>query len=278
MKEIKTHRLFYIFFSALISLTACAQNDASIDPLETEENFTIEANKITYDVIVNKPYQINERLPLIIYFTALKNKDSNISNYLSENGYVVWMPVLTSKEKGYPEDFLDKHGDILSLLLKKALSSPSIDSSNIDIISYSLDSCVVFNRIDGLREANKIALIGFGPPMDDMHVFSKVQGIINGKNYGNTSSSILLVTTESDELVDLGPVEFVRNKFVKAGKDVTAVQYRDKSHKDLFNDKEVLDNVIKFLNNEKPDNVVSKIKLNTKIIEKWNRFRKTGYW
>ncbi|MFC2048812.1 hypothetical protein ACFLR5_01165 [Elusimicrobiota bacterium] len=178
----------------------------------------------------------------------------------------------------YSEELFYEAGEVAKSILEGAIKSPVIDTSNINLIGYSLGACGIFKENIYSSHVNKIILIGFGPPMNDIFLFDKIQQTINNAEYMNISTKVLIMVSNSDEIINLEAVEYARKKMKESDIEVTTVEYKYKRHKEFSGSGEHLINAIRFLKEKDIENRVDMIKLNTKMTEKWKRLRKVGYW
>lgn len=254
------------------------------DATSVKKDFILKNERKKYDIYVKLPDKQKEKYPLVIYHHERLDRSFDYNslrktaNRFAAAGYMVWLPVRRYWNPDYAEDLLREAERIADEIYKGALRSSAVDNNNINIVGISIGANAVLSKNIKAEKLKTVSLVGFGPPLNNIFMYGEVYKIINNTVYNDIKTSIIIIESEGEDLIDLMPVEYVRKKMSESGVDLRCVQYKYKSHKELIADVEVIDEVIKFLKGKEPINNVENFKINKKMIKKWERFRRTGYW
>jgi dienelactone hydrolase len=247
------------------------------------EDFSMEYNGKSYNVIVEKPEVNKEKYPLVIYhhgegFETIEPFElREIAKRFAKDGFLVWIPERTPWSPERTLDTLSETEGIGKRIMDMALNDSSVDKRNINLVGFSLGSWA-FLKGEGLDEkVRSISLIGFGAPFYDTLLYDKVFSLVNNGSFDNLPGNVLIMVSREDQIVNIAAAETLREKIAQTGKKVDCVVYEEGDHLSMTGNNKYIYDVIRYLQGEKID-TVDHIELNNDIINKWERVWKTGYW
>jgi dienelactone hydrolase len=247
------------------------------------KDFSIMYQNQSEHILVEVPQSHRETYPLVIYHYGEADKSQepserrDIAKRLADAGFLVWM--VEGKEGTYETALQDLEDarQTIHTLLNLAGNSQVVDKQNINLVGYSMGSIAVLEEGLFSPAVKSVVLIGFGAPYDDIRLYNKVNRFVNEANLTRSNARVLVMVTREDSKVSLRPTESLRTKMIVDNQSVTCIQYPAGDHASLAGNKEYLVDVVRFLK-EQNVNSTEQIEPYTKMENKWERLRTTGYW
>jgi len=249
---------------------------------EQSDDFHVAYEGTAFHVIVEKPDDINQPYPLVIYNHGGGYKTfepfelRKIAETLSEAGFIVWIPERSFLKLEALDDSLEEAKGISELMLDTAYNNPMIDKENIHIAGFSLGSWAILEA-NLFSPVKTIILIGFGAPFQDTRMYDRIHDFVKNADYDKVSANVLVVVSKEDTMVYTEPAEILRKKMLAANKPITCIEYPTGGHSSLTGNKTYLIDIIKYLTGEEIE-TTDIIETNKGILDKWDEMRAQGYW
>jgi dienelactone hydrolase len=248
------------------------------------EDFSVRCAGLKYDILVEKPPLETPVYPLLIYYPGNDQEDTDhikkreLAKSISDEGYLVWIPTRKSINTDYPEEVFDNSINLADILLDTAVNSADIDNKDINVLGCIMGANTAFLGYIDSPFINKMILCRLGAPMDDMFLFQHTSNKLNNAVIDDTNVKVLIISYAGDGIVDLGSTERIRGRLLKKGILCYSLQYEDETDRQAYcTGRSFLDDVISFLKGKRHFSQ-DKIRINDRVLEKWDRLRRTGYW
>lgn len=271
---------FLIIILVLISFSIVFLNY----PVDGDDSdFIISVDDEIYNVIVGKPSVQIEKYPLVIYhhgagyLTLEPFELRELAQVFADEGFLFWAPERTPWAPHRALETLYEARAIDESILELAIQHPDVNTSDINVVGFSLGSWVSFENDSKSDLVRTVSLLAFGAPYDDTFLYNYVISLANETDYSEISTEVLVMVSKEDTKVDIGAAETIRRNMLSANKTIYCVQYETGDHLDLAGVKNYTNDLISYL---KGDEILTSdfIEIDEEFRSKWESIHETGYW
>ncbi len=274
--------LIILLLIGLVLIYSHVKFDSSKQIKSGLKDFSINYDNKEFNVIVEKPDELMEKYPLIIYnhgggYKTLEPFElRKIAKTLSGAGFIVWIPERSFLKLEALDESLEEAKGISKIMLNMAHNDQIIDKENIHIVGFSLGSWAILEE-NLFSPVKSIILTGFGAPFQDTKMYDRIYDFVNNADYDKVSANLFIMVSKGDTMVYTEPAEILRKKMVTANKAITSIEYPSGKHSSMTGNKPYLIDIIKYIKGEEIK-TTDIIETNKEIFNKWDVMKTQGYW